>query len=63
MGWYLAERWPAGNLWRVVCKYLLGIDVGDNYKKAALLEWGDHVGEPITGEMVEAATGRKAGTI
>ena len=63
MGYYLADRWPAGDLWRRVCKFLRGLTIGDNYKKAALLEWGDEVGEAITGEMVEAATGRKAGTI
>lgn len=63
MGWYLAERWPAGDMWREVCGWLRRVAMGDNYKKAAVLEWGDHVGEPITGEMIEAATGRKAGTI
>lgn len=63
MGFYLAERWPAGDLWRHVCVFLRRLMIGDNYKKAALLEWGDEVEEKITGEMVEAATGRKAGTI
>ena len=63
MGFYLAERWPAGKMWRIVCRFLRRAKMGDNYKKAALLEWGDEVGERITGEMVEAATGRKAGTI
>lgn len=63
MGFYLAERWPSLSMWEDVCRFVRRVPMTDVQKGGVVLEWAEQVGGKVTVEMIEAATGRKAGNI